>query len=71
MDSEKPLAIGVLLLTLALVAGALLAACAGAPRFPLRDPMVRDDDERPMPNAPPEYISPFAWDGANNLVFRR
>jgi hypothetical protein len=50
--------------------GALLVSCAGSPRFPLRAPVLRDDDERPTATAPPEYTSPFAWDGANNLVFR-
>lgn len=47
-----------------------LSACAGPSRFPLRDPMLRDDDERPIARAPEEYYSPFAWDGANNMVFR-
>ncbi len=47
-----------------------LAACAGPARFPLREPMSKDDDERPVARAPEEYYSPFAWDGANQMVFR-
>jgi len=57
-------------LPLVLLLGGLVAACASVPRFPLRDPVVHDDDERPMAKAPPEYVSPFAWDGANQLLFR-
>ncbi len=52
------------------VLGGFVAGCASMPRFPLKDPIVHDDDERPMAKAPPEYISPFAWDGANQLAFR-
>jgi hypothetical protein len=47
-----------------------MAACGGEPRFPLREPMVRDDDETPFAEEPDEYVSPFAWDGANQIVFR-
>ena len=63
-----------------------LCACAGQPRFPLRDPLWVDTDMRPVsvdckrrPNkddaehiscAPDPYVSPLAWDGADNLVFR-
>jgi len=51
--------------------GALLAsACASAPRFPLRTPLWHDDDQRPFAAVPEEYYSPFAWDGANQMVFR-
>jgi hypothetical protein len=32
--------------------------------------MLRDDDERPIARPPEEYYSPFAWDGANQMVFR-
>jgi hypothetical protein len=46
------------------------AACGGSERFPLREPMARDDDERPFSPAPEEYESAFAWDGANQIVFR-
>ncbi len=44
--------------------------CAGAPRFPLQPALTQDDDERPMARPPPQYVSPFAWDGADQLVFR-
>jgi hypothetical protein len=46
------------------------AGCGGSSRFPLREPMLRDDDERPFSPAPEEYVSPFAWDAANQTVFR-
>jgi hypothetical protein len=47
-----------------------LAACAAPARFPLREAMTRDPDERPFSPAPEEYVSPFAWDAANQTVFR-
>jgi hypothetical protein len=64
-----------------------LAACAGGePRFPLREPMSRDTDQRPVkvacepresdddPNhvacAPEPYVSPLVWDAVDNSVFR-
>jgi hypothetical protein len=53
-----------------LAASLVLAGCASQPRFPLREPITHDDDERPFAEAPPTYVSPFAWDGANQLVFR-
>ena len=69
-----------------LVVLSLLAGCAssGVRRFPLREPMWRDTDLnavtvpcRPDPKKPakricyPEtYESSFAWDGADNLLFR-
>jgi len=53
-----------------LLVGCLAVSCASTPRFPLRAPLSKDDDERPFAKAPPEYISPFAWDGANQLFFR-
>ena len=43
--------------------------CASAPHFPLRAPLIKDDDQRPFAQAPEEYYSPFAWDGANYMVF--
>jgi hypothetical protein len=63
------------------------AGCAGTePRFRLREPLTRDDDERPVtiacrrsptpkdPHniscAPDVYESPIIWDGADNMVFR-
>ena len=48
----------------------LLAACAGSERFPLRQPLWRDPDQRTFAPAPEEYESPFAWDGADQIVFR-
>jgi hypothetical protein len=75
---------------LVLVAGASSAGCGGSAlrRFPLRDPMWRDQDLDPVgmrcrkdpkppkddPShkvcAPAEYESSFAWDGADNIIFR-
>src|SRR5688572_24895022 len=46
-----------------------LCGCAAAPRFPLRPPLTHDDDQRPFSTEPEEYYSPFAWDGANYMVF--
>lgn len=62
------------------------AQCAGEPRFAVRDPVTIDTDLqarsvecRPSPSddeanhvscAPEPYVSPLAWDGADNLVFR-
>jgi hypothetical protein len=43
--------------------------CASAPRFPLRAPLLKDDDQRVYAQEPDEYYSPFAWDGANYMVF--
>ena len=53
------------------LSGLLLAAigCAAAPRFPLQAPLTRDADEAPFAETPEEYFSPFAWDGANYMVF--
>jgi hypothetical protein len=53
-------------------------------RFPVREPMLRDDDTHPWRSdcgpdvhdpkkttcLPPEYVSPFIWDGANAMIFR-
>lgn len=47
-----------------------VTACGAAPEFPLRTPMAHDVDDRPFSPAPREYVSPFAWDGANQMVFR-
>ena len=71
MDSEsfkRPFETALCVLLLGTNAAAI--SCAGMPRFPLEAPVTRDNDERPMDNPPPEYVSPFAWDGANQLVFR-
>jgi hypothetical protein len=69
-----------------LVAAAGLACAGDTRRFPLRDPLWRDTDRRPVsvdcekrptdeePEhrscAPEPYISPLAWDGADNSIFR-
>jgi hypothetical protein len=45
-------------------------ACGGSPRFPLRAPMLEDNDRRPFAPMPKPYESPFAWDAANQTVFR-
>jgi hypothetical protein len=63
-------------------AGAVGVACsADTRRFPLRDPMSIDRDDRPfsMPCStdkdgeskcmPEEYVSPLIWDAADNTVF--
>ncbi len=57
---------------LALFALALsLTACGGGlAKFPLKDAMWVDPDRHPFEQKPQEYYSPFAWDGANQLVFR-
>ncbi len=47
----------------------LLLGCASSARFPLRAPLRQDDDQRPFATEPEEYYSPFAWDGANYMVF--
>jgi hypothetical protein len=46
-----------------------LVSCASSPQFPLQAPLTRDADETPFAQAPEEYYSPFAWDGANYMVF--
>ncbi len=57
-----------------LIAGALLltvaVGCGGGPaRFPLAAPLTVDDDRQPSASPPEEYYSPFAWDGANYMLF--
>lgn len=56
-----------------LLLGVLLAlaasGCGGSSRFPLRAPLLEDDDRRPFSRIPDEYESPFAWDAANQTVF--
>jgi hypothetical protein len=72
---------------LAIAAALVAAGCAhGDARFPLRDPLWRDDDLRsvyarchpePQPEdphhvscAPEPTEAPIYWDGADNMVFR-
>lgn len=38
--------------------------------FPLAQPMWNDPDRRPFAQKPEEYESPFAWDAADQTVFR-
>ncbi|HEY3256714.1 MAG TPA: hypothetical protein VGJ91_22310 [Polyangiaceae bacterium] len=63
-----------------------VTACAGAQRFPLAAPLTSDSDRRPVnvpcetrPTekdkkhvacAPEPYVSPLAWDGLDNSIFR-
>jgi hypothetical protein len=62
------------------------AGCGAATRYPLRAPLAHDTDERPVnvacelrptpkdPQhvacAPKPYVSPLAWDGIDNSIFR-
>jgi hypothetical protein len=46
-------------------------ACGSSPRkFPLRDPMWVDNDQKPFQGKPEEYWSPLAWDAADQTIFR-
>jgi hypothetical protein len=56
-------------LRLSVLAALALAGCASAAHFPLQAPLTHDDDQKPFAKAPEEYYSPFAWDGANYMVF--
>jgi hypothetical protein len=47
-----------------------LSGCTPTARFPVQDPMRVDDDRRRIAKAPAEYVSPFIWDGADQMVFR-
>jgi len=46
------------------------AACGGDQRFPLREAVWRDPDQVPFGPEPEEYVSPFGWDAADQMVFR-
>ncbi|MBX3228918.1 MAG: hypothetical protein KIT84_41695 [Labilithrix sp.] len=76
-----------LLLSLLAACAACAAGCASSSsirRFPLKEPMLADDDERPWRSfcspdihdpkklvcTPPEYVSPFVWDGVDAMGFR-
>ncbi|MBI2396089.1 MAG: hypothetical protein HYV09_41380 [Deltaproteobacteria bacterium] len=48
---------------------AALGCAGGTRRFPLRDPLWQDDDERPFAGPPSEYWSPLAWDAADKTIF--
>jgi hypothetical protein len=49
----------------------VLAACAGQPAFPLREPLATDPDQRPFAPMPAVYWSPLVWDGVDNTLFAR
>jgi hypothetical protein len=61
---------GVARLLAAIGAAIGVFACAGDGRFPLRETVWRDHDEISFEGVPQEYVSPFAWDGADQIVFR-
>ena len=49
----------------------LLSGCGGGlRRFPLAEPLWVDPDQRPFSPPPPEWYSPYVWDGVDNSVFR-
>src|SRR5690348_15416847 len=72
--------------TAGIAASLLGVGCGGATRYPLRAPVTRDTDERPVnvacearPTAkdpkhvacaPRPYVSPLVWDAADNSLFR-
>lgn len=74
------------LVLVAAVAATAAGCAGPAPRFPLREPFTRDTDLDPVsvrcerrpsakePNhvscAPEPYVSPLAWDAADNTLFR-
>jgi len=62
VDSKKAAAL--------FLSSSLLLACGGSSRYPLKAPMWRDADQTPFAPAPRNYDSPFAWDGANQIIFR-
>lgn len=47
-----------------------LACGSSVSRFPLRDPLWKDDDQKPFKGPIEEYWSPLAWDGADQTIFR-
>jgi hypothetical protein len=48
----------------------VVVGCGADERFPLREPLWSDPDQTPFAGEPEEYVSPFGWDGANQIVFR-
>ena len=49
----------------------LLVACGGGERrFPMRPPLGRDTDTKPVGPRPAAYVSPQSWDVADKTVFR-
>ena len=77
MRSSRAVPVGLFVIT--------LTGCAAAPlrRFPVREPLLEDDDTHPWRSAcgpdvhrpekttclPPEYVSSFVWDGADAMIF--
>jgi len=54
-----------------LVLFCLVSSCATSiPHYPQREPLRNDDDRQPFAPAPREYVSPFIWDGADQMLFR-
>ncbi len=54
-----------------IVVSLLLVACGGGERpFPMRPPLARDTDTRPVGPRPEPYVSPQSWDVADNTIFR-
>jgi hypothetical protein len=48
----------------------IVSACAtDHRRFPLREPVWRDDDQRPQKNVPEDYFSPLYWEGVRASIF--
>src|SRR6185503_15035862 len=48
-----------------------LAGCAAVPqRFPLADPIWRDEDMRPFAERPAEIYTPPQWDRVDHTLFR-
>jgi len=48
-----------------------LSSCASElRRFPLREPLWKDDDQATFEAMPEEYYSPFGWDAADQTIFR-
>ncbi len=56
--------------TVALLAVGASGCGSGIRRFPVAAPMTKDADDAAFSPAPKEYESPFAWDGADQMVFR-
>ena len=47
------------------------AGCGGSHRpYPDRDPLWKDPDRLLFSDRPEDYWSPFAWDGADQMIFR-
>jgi hypothetical protein len=56
--------------SLACVALSTVACGSSIRKFPLRDPLWRDDDQKPFKGPIEEYYSPLAWDAADQTIFR-